>query len=116
MDDTIKVKDAGKKMIYVKKHNTEYGIVLAMCDEELLGKVYQEGKQELDLKTYANFYKGDCISESEAEKLAESETIYSANIVGKRSVKLFIDKEIISEESVRYIEGIPYVQIFKIEE
>jgi MoaA/NifB/PqqE/SkfB family radical SAM enzyme len=51
----------------VKIHKHEKSTIVAICDKELVGKTFSEGKRKLDLKTYADFYKGKQVSEKEAE-------------------------------------------------
>ena len=46
-------------MILVKVHETPNGKLIAVCDEELLGKRYEEGNKELDLVRYSDFYRGE---------------------------------------------------------
>ena len=100
-------------MIYLKKHLTKNGEMVAMCDEELLGRVFTEGKKELDLEKYAEFYKGRLLKEEEAMQELGDE-LYTANIVGKRSVGILVEKGLISGESVRKIAGVDVVQIFTV--
>ena len=99
--------------VYFKNHLTEKGAMIAMCDAELLGKSFTEGKKELDLKKYADFYKGDLMDEKDAMKEVSSETIYTANIVGKRSVAAFVNGGFVTEADIMQIAKIPYVQLYK---
>mgnify|MGYP001604444874 FL=1 len=96
--------------MFIKIHKS-YRNVVAICDSELMGKRFEEGKFQLDVKE--NFYKGDKVSEDEAiEKmqfmLREDATF---NIVGQKSVNTAIKAEIISEDSIREIAGIPFAMI-----
>jgi hypothetical protein len=100
-------------MIYFKRYQTEHGDIIAMCDEELIGRIIKEGKIEIDLDKYASFYKGELLKEEDAEALIGD--IYSANIVGERSAKIIIKKGLASENDVRKVNGIPFVQLFKID-
>ncbi len=100
-------------MIYVKKHESDMGAVLAMCDEELLGKVIEEGDKVMDLKTYSKFYEGELVPEEKAaEELGSS--IYSANIVGKRAVGIIIEAGLADEAQVLMINGVKILQIFSV--
>lgn len=101
-------------MIYIKVHVTPEGEIIAMCDSELLGKAYREGETELDLRRYASFYKGDLVSERVAESTPAINDFYTANVVGKRSVGIFIKKGMASESEVMKIKEIPYIHIFRI--
>jgi hypothetical protein len=54
-------------MIYFNKFDTAKGKMIAMCDEEVMGKVLKKGKIEIDLKLHGGFYKGDLITEEDAK-------------------------------------------------
>jgi len=100
-------------MIYVNKFDTAKGIMIAMCDEELIGRVLREGKVEIDLKQYGSFYKGVLVNEIEAEKYV-TEKVYSANVVGERSVNILLEKGIVKKDQVRKCEGVSYVHLFRV--
>ncbi len=102
-------------MIYLKKHIADQGSVLAMCDEELLGRVLEEGKLLIDLDKYAGFYKGELISEEKAQGMVEGEELHTANIVGERSVAIMVGKGFASEDDVRKVSGVPFLQIFRLD-
>lgn len=101
-------------MIYINRHSTEKGELLAMCDEELIGKVLREGKLEIDLKRYASFYQGELVSEERAKAMVKG-NIFSANVIGEVSVRILVEKGIVKREEVRKIQGVSFVQIYRIE-
>ena len=96
--------------MYVRIHKS-YRNVVAVCDAELLGKRFESGRFQLDVKE--NFYKGDKVSESEAVLIMKKMLIEDAtfNIVGKKSVNTAIKAEIISSDSVGEISGIPFAML-----
>ena len=97
-------KDQIIKMI-VKAHKTENGkLLLAVCDSDLIGKKFEEGKKQLDLD--ADFYKGE--EKSEIETIDLMRNAYVINLVGKNSVTLAINEDLISGENVEEINGVPY--------
>jgi hypothetical protein len=100
--------------VYLKNYVTEKGAMIAMCDADLIGKVFTEGKKELDLKRYADFYVGDLLEEAEAMLKIETETIYTANVVGKRSVAAFIKGGLVSKSDVMTIANVPVVHVYKV--
>lgn len=101
-------------MIYFKKYDAEKGAILAMCDEELIGKVIKEGEVVIDLDKYSGFYKGDLISEAEAAEVLNDD-IFSANIVGKRSIEAVVKAGLAKHGDERIIAGVPFLQIFTID-
>ena len=100
-------------MIYLNKFDTTKGLMLAMCDEELMGTVLREGKVEINLKLYGSFYKGDLITEGEANDIV-TDRVYSANVVGDRSVAIFIRKGIVRPDEVRTVQGVKFIHLFKV--
>ena len=97
-------------MIYVNIIKT-YRSVVAICDKELLGKRFEEGILQLDVKE--SFYKGEEISEEKAVEMMKSfsEEDATFNIVGEKSVACALKAKIISEESVGKIAGIPFALV-----
>ncbi len=117
MDDlhAAEVHTKGVPMIYIKEYKTEQGTIIAACDEELLGNSYTEGALLLDLDKYAGFYKGELISEDEASERITAETLHTANMVGKRVVDICISKGLATDSAVMQVQGVPFLQIYKIE-
>ncbi len=91
----------------VKVHKTEDGRkILAICDNNLIGKKFEEGKMQLDLSS--GFYRGEEMSEKELEGLVKGS--YIANIVGKKSVKLMVKWGIAKKKRVIKIRNVPHAQ------
>lgn len=88
-----------------------YRDIVTVCDSELIGKRFEEGEFQLDVKE--GFFGGDKVSEEKAisimkEMINEDATF---NIVGPKSVKAALKAEIISEEGVKKIQGVPFALI-----
>lgn len=94
----------------VKIHNA-YRKIVAICDSELLGKTFEEGRAVLNLKE--NFYKGDDKNEQETIEIMKDLTGEDAtfNIVGKQSCNLALKAGIISEEGIKKVQGIPFALV-----
>lgn len=97
-------------MHFIKVHKS-HRIVVAICDSDLIGKKFEEGKRQLDLRE--NFYKGEEIETGKLIKSLQHYLIEDAtfNIVGKSSVKAAIDARIISKTNIDKIQGIPFTLI-----
>ena len=98
--------------MYMKVHEHTRGKIVAACDKGLVGKVLHEGEAVLDLKSYAAFYKGKPASGEDL--LKEMRDASSANLVGEKAVSVAIEAKILGQNDVKYINGVPYVQIFRI--
>lgn len=101
-------------MIYFKSYEAEKGVILAMCDEELIGKVIKEGEVVIDLDKYSDFYKGELISEEDAVE-ALGDEVFSANVVGKKSVEAVVKAGLAKHGDEKIIAGIPFLQIFTVD-
>ncbi len=107
-------------MVWVKLHSSIVeGIesqVLAMCDEDLLGKKFEEGELAVDLKLYESFYKGERLSKENALDFSVnfSRRFCNYNLIGKESISIIAKIVKIDEPNVKKIGGIPHLQIFKV--
>jgi hypothetical protein len=88
-----------------------YRNIVAICDEELLGKYFSEGKLQLEVKK--SFYYGEPYSEDEVilimKKMFKEDATF--NIVGENSVNAAIKAGIIDESCVKRIQGIPFALV-----
>lgn len=96
-------------VIYVKIYRTQGEVLLAACDEELLGKTFREGELKLEVKE--RFYKGELVEEEVLGDLLEEATI--ANLTGERCVSKAIELGYIDRERVLRIAGVPHAQMAK---
>ncbi len=88
-----------------------YREIVAVCDSNLLGKKFEEGKFQLDIKE--SFFKGEKTSEEKAieimqNMLGEDATFY---IVGEKSVNTAIKAGIISKDGVMKIKGVVFALV-----
>ena len=101
-------------MIYFNRFASPKGIMIAMCDEELMGRMFKEGKMEIDLYHYGAFYKGELITEEEAVRRI-NRNVYSANVVGDRSVGILAGLGIVKGGEVKTVQGVRFVHIFRVD-
>ncbi|OGJ12952.1 hypothetical protein A3K62_00290 [Candidatus Pacearchaeota archaeon RBG_16_35_8] len=88
-----------------------YRDVVAICDSELLGKKFEEGDFQLDVKE--GFYKGDEMNNKQVSDIIRKMALEDAtfNIVGEKSVALAINTGIITREGIKSIQGIPFAMV-----
>ncbi len=96
--------------MYLKEYNFESGLLVAVCDKDLVGKSFEEGG--LSLKITARFYKGEDATEGAVIASLQRATV--ANLVGKQAIKCALDNDFIEEASVIFIDGVPHAQMLKI--
>ncbi|MEM1535659.1 MAG: DUF424 family protein [Candidatus Pacearchaeota archaeon] len=93
--------------VLIKVHEV-YRKIVAVCDKELLGKRFEEGKLQLEINE--RFYGGEELSEEKAIKLLRKAFQDDAcfNFVGKNSVELGIKAGIIDSKCIIKIQGVPH--------
>ena len=94
----------------VKIHKT-YRDVIAICDSDLIGKKFEQGKLQLDVKE--SFFKGEEISEERTIQIMKemSKEDGTFNIIGKKSINAALKAKIISQNGIKKIQGIPFTLI-----
>lgn len=95
-------------MFWCKCHSVKGQFVVAICDENLLGK--QIGK-ELKIKVSRDFYGGEKIDDKKALELMKKSTV--CNILGKNIVELAVEKKFIIKENIMFIDDVPHAQFIK---
>ena len=91
-------------VLIVKMHNSPNGMIIAVCDPDILGKKFEEGDLQLDLAS--RFYRGEEKTKEETAKLFKA--CYQANLVGEKAVALGIKEGIIDESHVIKVDGVPH--------
>ena len=94
----------------VKIHKS-YRNVVAVCDANLLGKTFEDGKFQLDVKE--TFFNGDKFLEKELIELMKDlkKEDSTFNIIGRKSTQAAIKAGLILESSVGKIQGIPFALV-----
>ena len=90
----------------VKVHKRGDRTVVAVCDSDLIGRKFSEGDRQLDLT--GDFYNGDERDDSSVGDLIRNADII--NLVGKSAIKLGLQEEVITQDHVITIDGIPHAQ------
>lgn len=94
------------------KIHRSYRTVVALCDTELIGKKFEEGTRQLDIKE--SFYKGDEMNYEEVVRKLKMQAHEDAtfNIVGEKSVQAAIEAGLIEDKNVARLKNIPFTLIF----
>lgn len=91
----------------VKKHKTPDGrLVLAICDSEIIGKKFVQGKMQIDLGS--DFYKGDEMDEEKTAGLIKF--AYIINMAGEKAVNIGIKGGIVEKKGVIKICNVPHAE------
>jgi hypothetical protein len=90
--------------------NSSGNLMLNICDPELVDKTIQDGNIKIKINT--NYYSERDVDEHEAKNLLEK--CSSINMVGEKTILLATSLGIGSEKSIRRIEGVPFLIVFKV--
>jgi hypothetical protein len=93
----------------VRTTDYERNLMLNICDLDLLGKTIVE--KELNMNISKSYYGDKIIEHDEAKHLLKNASII--NMVGKETVSLSLEIGVGSEKSVKIIDGIPFLIVFK---
>lgn len=83
--------------------------VVAICDNDLIGKEFEEG--ELYLKISESFYNGESKTIEEVEEIMINED--NLNLVGEKTIKIALNLKLINEKNIIKVQGVPHAQIIK---
>ncbi len=92
---------------WTKVYRVEMDVLVAVCDEELLGQVFEEGEVVLDVRR--EFYGGERLSEREVLQVLREATII--NLTGEGAVRMGIKSGLIDRRRVLRVQGIPHAQM-----
>ena len=104
--DTIKKNN----YVYLNVISCKNQTIVAVCDEEILGKTFKEGKLKLEISN--KFYKGSRVKLHEAIEFITNADI--ANLSGKSIVNSAIKNGLADRHAIIAVSGIPHLQILKL--
>ncbi|MFT4889801.1 MAG: hypothetical protein ACI9YT_000712 [Halobacteriales archaeon] len=94
----------------LKERETEEGLLVSVCDPDVLGETFEEGS--VSLTVTEEFYGGDSVGpEAVEESLARA---HVANIVGTESVELAVEAGFVDEENVLEVDGTHHAQLLRL--
>ena len=96
--------------VYVKTVTQGRDRIVAVCDEEILGKTLEGGK--VPFKVSEGFYKGTLGEVDEAIAAMKQASI--CNLIGKKIVEAAIDCNMVHERAIIYFGDVPHAQIVKL--
>ncbi|MEM3922994.1 MAG: DUF424 family protein [Zestosphaera sp.] len=102
-------------MVYVKIHATtdisqDFREIVAICDEELLGKKFQEGNVVLHVNE--EFFKGFLATLNEAMHHARNASIVV--LAGEASVSRAVEEGLVHPDAILRVSGVPYAQVVRL--
>ena len=96
---------------YLKVYRAEGSVVVAICDEEILGKKFVDPGRGVVLEVSEGFYRGALVGEREAlEHIAIADI---AVLTGRRIVELAVREGLAAKEAALEVGGQLHLQIVK---
>lgn len=97
----------------LRERETERGLLVSVCDDDLIGQTFENGKVSLTVEE--SFYGGDEAEVVEAEAVvAGLERATIANLVGEECVGLAVEADIIDEHAVIDVGGTQHAQLLRL--
>ena len=93
-------------MFFVKIHKKLGREVVAVCDKDILGKTFDNGKIHFEVSE--GFYKGEEKSKEELKIILLDAK--NTNLCGKETIKLALDLKVIDKENIIEIKGMHHAQ------
>jgi len=93
-------------VLWVKKYVRAGDVVLAVADEELMGREFEEN--ELVLRV-GSFYRGELVREEQVKSILRDATIINA--VGERAVQALIEAGLAVPGAEKRVQGVPHLQV-----
>lgn len=94
----------------VNERETPEGLLVSVCDGDLLGETFEDG--DISLTVTEEFYGGESRDPTQVVEVLRRAAV--ANIVGNRAVDVAIDADIVDEQHVLAIDGIKHAQVLNL--
>jgi len=91
----------------VSEKITPQGLLLVVTDFNLVGKVFEEGRKQLDLSK--QFYQGEEKSEDEVKKLFGK--AYVIHLTGEKAVDLGVKLGLVDKDKILLIKDVPHAEV-----
>ncbi len=92
----------------MKVHDNPKGRVVAACDSDVLGETFDDGETVLDVDE--SFYGGDKVELVDIlEAMGDART---TNFVGEELIGALLENELVEEDEVELIGGVPHIQMY----
>jgi hypothetical protein len=96
-----------KPQMYLKTHLSGKEVLIAVCDCELMGKKFAEGRLQVEIRP--DFFGDEKATAQEVEEALAKATM--ANLVGELAVGHAIRLGYVTQDNVLNIKGVPCAQM-----
>lgn len=96
-------------LVYMKISDVNGEKIVAICDEDLLGRVIIDRRLNIVFHVSKHFYGGELVPVSYAMSKAKEATIL--NLLGENTINAAVKEGLIHPDAVIRIAGIPHAQL-----
>src|SRR3989338_945846 len=96
--------------VLMKIHKTHQGIMIGICDSDLLELKFEEDEMILDITKH--FFGGKPTTLPSIIKALKG--CITANIIGNKIIGILIKKGILNERNVKTIQNVKYAHLYRI--
>lgn len=97
-------------MITLETYDTEQGRMVASADVGIVGEIFEEDGVRVDVDP--DFYGDESASKDEVVEALRGASI--ANLVGENAVGAGIEADVIDEDRVLRVDGVPHAQMVRL--
>ncbi|PSQ19841.1 DUF424 domain-containing protein [Halobacteriales archaeon QS_8_69_26] len=94
----------------VNERQTEKGLLVSVCDGDLIGRTFEEG--EVSLTVSEEFYGGETLTDEETVESLSRASV--ANLVGVRAVELAVEAGYVEEANVLDVGDTRHAQFMRL--
>lgn len=84
-----------------------HGLLLVVTDKDILGKLFEEGKTQLDLRK--GFYKGEERTKGQIKILCSAAR--DIHLTGKEAVALGVELGLVETDQVLWVKKVPHAEV-----
>ena len=96
--------------IVLETYDTEQGLMVAAADASIVGDLFEEDGVRVDVDE--EFYGNEKAPHDEVVERLRQAAI--ANLVGETAVGAGVEAEVVDEENILRVEGVPHAQMVRI--
>lgn len=93
--------------LIVSEKNGSHGLLMIVTDKDILGKVFEEGKLQLDLRK--EFYQGEEKTKEEIKVICTAAR--DIHLTGKEAVALGVELGLVETERILWVEKVPHAEV-----
>jgi hypothetical protein len=109
-DDSDGTSGGDAEGFLLTERDTEEGLLVAVCDAELLGDTFANG--DVSLTVTEEFYGGD--PAEEAAVVASLRSAQVANVVGERAVAVAVEADVVDPDAVLEVGETRHAQLLRL--